>query len=135
MSNGDQHIFVLAEGGKIPEVNFIKKAKFIAIPYILTVEFLFHRLSNKKVIRLFFSYYKAENKIKLVYLFATRTSTLLEINRVLDVMYNFGIMNHVGKIETLIVNPSLTNEILIRNGWKYVKREKIVGRLFEKIIT
>ncbi len=125
----------MAEEGKIPELIFQKNAKFKSIPYILFVEILFHRFSKKKVIKLFFSYYEKENKIKLVYLFTTRTSTLLEINRVLEVMYDFGLANKAGRIETLIVNPLLTNKIMMRHGWRFIKRKKIVGRFFEKNIT
>jgi hypothetical protein len=134
MQKEDKHILVMSENGSMPEIIFQKKTKFKSIPYILMVDILFHRFSDKKIIKLYFSYYKQENRIKLVYLLTTKRSTLREINTVLSVMYEFGLNVQAEKIDTLIVNPFLTNRIMERNGWIFIKRKKIVGRVFIKNI-
>jgi len=111
-----------------------RRAKFKPIPIILTLGLLYHKLIKGKRIDLFFTHFIDEKKIKLVYMKSTSDSSLFMICKILKSLENFSKKNDVNKMETLVVNPYLTEKIMSKYGWNYLKCKMIVGKQYEKII-
>ena len=130
--NNDRFYYIESVKGKKSDLVKLPKEPFIAIVLVLTWGLLYHKFARGKKAVLYFTHKVNEDKIKLTYLKSTRDCSFHDVNMLMSELYRYAKENNVKSIETLIVNPFITQKILERDGWVFEKREWIVGRLNSK---
>ncbi len=132
MKKTEKYLYVETKNGVKSDLIVLPKAKFIAIVWVLIWGLLYHKFGKGRKAILRFTHIVDEHKIKLTYLKSTGDCTFSEVNSLMKELYDYGKANGVNKVETLIVNPFITQKILERDGWHFIEKQWMVGRLNKK---
>lgn len=130
--NKNEYYKVIFRDGNVYETIKLHKSKFKPILYVITFGLLLHKFFAGDKVVLYFSSYPSKSKIHLIYLQSNRDTSLKSVHSVYRYLLNYCFLNRIEQLETLVVNPFLSEKIMNRYGWKYHGRKKIIGKLYFK---
>ncbi len=113
---------------------FIKlaKPKFIAIILVLTIGLIKHSLIKKNYVKIIFNHHLDKNEIKLVYLLSYSMTSLNSVIIAYKRLEEFAIEKKCNAISAVVVNKKLSEKILNRNGFYFIKKHWFLGSIFKK---
>lgn len=130
----EDHFKYITNNGITTEYK-LSKSPFIAIILVLIWGLLYHRFYRGKKAILIFSLNKSTKIVKLTYLKSTRDCSYKDIKSLVNRLYSFAKENNAIYIETLVVNPCLHQKYLEREGWVFIKKKWIIGRVNHKYLN